>query len=685
MVTDVNGADIPLTPIFSAAMNSYLASVENAVAMVIVLPTTSDENAQIQFMGANDLELTDADSGKSDFQANVAVGANTFKVRVTAEDAETIETYSVTIDRALARPAQVTGVGVDPYIEALDVSWDTVEIADEYMVQWKWGDQDFESGGDREQVVNGGGTHSMIQNLTPGMEYTLRVIAFRTNVGAGPPSSEVKGIPLALSSDALLSNLRVTETNGTAVPLTPSTFSSTVTSYSASVAHSVATVKILPTTSDANAQIQYLDANNLELSDANSGTTDFDANLAVGSNTFKVKITAENGTDTETYTLTLRRAIAPPDKVTGIRVLAGPEALIVLWEAVSDADGYKVQWKSGKEAFESGGDREAVIDSGATEIHTILNLVVGTEYTVRLIATRTGANDGQPSREEKGTPYARSVRSDQTGSNSNDGGDSNTGGALTDLEVTDPDDAEVTLSPTFSTNRGSYTASVANTVTWVTFKPTLRDSNATLVYEDGSNQPLTDADGNRGDFQVNLAEGANTVKLRVTPSGETTAETYTVVITRAAANIVQDNNAPTFSSGTATREFAEDVGDGTRTGVDVGAPVTADDTDNDTLSYTLEGTDEALFGIGSSDGQISSRSGINYDRESDSSYSVTVKADDGRGGSDTIAVTINLTNAEEEAADAECADRYGGVGQHDQRFGDVDAADEHGSPVDHEL
>ena len=648
MVTDVNGANIPLTPIFSAAMNSYSASVANAVAMVTVLPTTSDESAQIQFMGANDLELTDADSGKSDFQANVAVGANTYKVSVTAEDGETIATYSVTLDRALARPDQVTGVGVDPYIEALDVSWDAVEIADKYMVQWKWGEQDFESGGDREHVVNGGGTQSMIQNLTPGMEYTLRVIAFRNNVGEGPPSDEVKGTPLSLSSDAKLGNLRVTETDGTAITLSPSTFSSTVTSYSASVANSVATVKILPTTSDANAQIQYLDANNLELSDANSGTTDFDANLAVGSNTFKVKITAENGSDTETYTLTLRRAIAPPDKVTGIRVLAGPEALIVLWEAVSNADGYRVQWKSGKEAFESGGDREAIIDSGSTEIHTILNLVVGTEYTVRLIATRTGANDGQPSREEKGTPYARSVRSDQTGSNSNDGGDSNTGGALTDLEVTDPDDAEVTLSPTFSTNRGSYTASVANTVTWVTFKPTLRDSNATLVYEDGSNQPLTDADGNRGDFQVNLAEGANTVKLRVTPSGETTAETYTVVITRAAANIVQDNNAPTFSSGTATREFAEDVGDGTRTGVDVGAPVTADDTDNDTLSYTLEGTDEALFGIGSSDGQISSRSGINYDRESDSSYSVTVKADDGRGGSDTIAVTISLTNAEEK-------------------------------------
>ena len=108
------------------------------------------------------------------------------------------------------------------------------------------------------------------------------------------------------------------------------------------------------------------------------------------------------------------------------------------------------------------------------------------------------------------------------------------------------------------------------------------------------------------------------------------------------------NIAPTFSSSTATREFEEDVADGTRTGVDVGAPVTADDTDNGSLTYTLEGTDAALFDIGSSSGQISTLSGTNYDHEADSSYSVTVKADDGRGGTDTIAVTITVTDVEEK-------------------------------------
>ena len=649
-VFDPDGKEVALTPMFSPGTTGYEASVENAVAWITMDYTTGDANAQVQYLDAADMVLADADAGRSGFQANLAVGANTIKVRVTAEDGVAMQTYAVTVTRALAAPGQVIGVEVEPYVEALEVSWDPVENADKYMVQWKWGDHDFEGGGDREQVTNGGSTVSMIQNLEGGMEYTLRVIAFRTNVGMGPPSDEVKGVPLSLSSDAALGNLRVTETDGTAIALSPM-FSSTVTGYSASVAHAVSRVTILPTTSHANAQIRYLDANEMELDDADDGIDDFQADLAVGANTVKVKITAEDDLATATYTLTLTRSIAPADQPTNLRVLAAPEALIALWDAVDGADGYKLQWKSGEEDYESGGDREAVIDDGTDTIYTILYLVAGTEYTLRLIATKTGAADSLPSNEAKGTPYAREVRSDPPNTDTDDddgGGNTNTGGALTDLEVTDPSDVEVTLSPAFSTNTRSYTASVVNTVTWVTFKPTLRDPNATLVYEDGANQALTDANATEDDLQVNLDEGANTVRLRVTPSGETAADTYTVVITRAPANVVHDNSAPTFSAGTATREFAEDMGDATRTGVDIGAPVTADDDDNDPLIYTLEGTDESQFAIVSATGQIRSRTGVNYDRESDASYSVTVKADDSNGGTDTIAVTINLTDVEEK-------------------------------------
>ena len=105
-----------------------------------------------------------------------------------------------------------------------------------------------------------------------------------------------------------------------------------------------------------------------------------------------------------------------------------------------------------------------------------------------------------------------------------------------------------------------------------------------------------------------------------------------------------------FATDTASRSFTETVGDAAvSTAGNVGAVVTATDTDTgDTLTYSLEGTDAAKFGIVSGSGQIRTKVGENYDREAKDSYSVTVKADDGNGGSDTIAVTINVDNAEEK-------------------------------------
>ena len=100
------------------------------------------------------------------------------------------------------------------------------------------------------------------------------------------------------------------------------------------------------------------------------------------------------------------------------------------------------------------------------------------------------------------------------------------------------------------------------------------------------------------------------------------------------------NTAPTFANPTATRSVPENSPASTH----VGAPVTATDGDNDPLTYTLEGTAANSFEIVSTSGQIRTAAGVTYDRETQSSYAVTVKADDGNGGTDTIAVTITLTN-----------------------------------------
>ena len=68
-----------------------------------------------------------------------------------------------------------------------------------------------------------------------------------------------------------------------------------------------------------------------------------------------------------------------------------PQTVTVNWTAVYNATGYNVQWKSGDEGYNNS-NRRFVVDSGSTTSHTIPNLTNGTEYTIRVIATRTGAN-----------------------------------------------------------------------------------------------------------------------------------------------------------------------------------------------------------------------------------------------------------------------------------------------------
>ena len=104
------------------------------------------------------------------------------------------------------------------------------------------------------------------------------------------------------------------------------------------------------------------------------------------------------------------------------------------------------------------------------------------------------------------------------------------------------------------------------------------------------------------------------------------------------------NQAPRFNEGTrTTRSFNENT-TGTN---DIGNPVTATDNDGGTLEYDLAGTDAGSFDIDASDGQLSTRSGQTWDYEDQARYEVTVRVEDGQGGSNTIEVTINLIDQQE--------------------------------------
>ena len=219
------------------------------------------------------------------------------------------------------------------------------------------------------------------------------------------------------------------------------------------------------------------------------------------------------------------------------------------------------------------------------------------------------------------------------------GGTTSSDATLSALALEDAsDDTAITISPAFVSGTTSYTASVDNGVDVITIDPTVNESNATVEYLDSSDTEIADADSGKAGRQVSLAEGANTIKVKVTAQDTTTTNTYTVVVTRAAST----NNAPVFGSST----VALDLEENTVADQDVGAAVAATDADNDTLAYTLGGAGMASFGIDGTTGQIRTISGVSYDHEARPSYTVTVTASDGTDSA-VADVTISITDVDE--------------------------------------
>ena len=93
----VSGAT--LSPAFDAATTTYHAVVANSVTQVTITETTSETTATVEYLDDSDATLTDADTMTAGLQVNLSVGSNIVKVKVTAPDTTTTETYTVNVFR----------------------------------------------------------------------------------------------------------------------------------------------------------------------------------------------------------------------------------------------------------------------------------------------------------------------------------------------------------------------------------------------------------------------------------------------------------------------------------------------------------------------------------------------------------------------------------------------------------
>ena len=108
--------------------------------------------------------------------------------------------------------------------------------------------------------------------------------------------------------------------------------------------------------------------------------------------------------------------------------------------------------------------------------------------------------------------------------------------------------------------------------------------------------------------------------------------------------VTQANRAPAFGSATYSFSIAEDAS----TGAAVGS-VSATDADGDGITYSIEsGNGDGEFAIDGSTGAITTAGAL--DHGTTPSYTLTVQADDGEGGTDTATVNVTVTEVDESTA-----------------------------------
>ena len=297
---------------------------------------------------------------------------------------------------------------VEPGNGQLVVSWTAVDNATGYKVQWKSGVEVYNTG-NRQAVISSGTTTShTIPNLSNGTEYTVRVSATRTGANEGPASDEVMETPVMPTAPGVTVSetaLTVVEEDGTGDSYTVVLDTEPTANVVVTVAgHAGTDVTPDPATLTFTT-VNWETAQTVTVTAGDDGDTADDTVALTHS-------AASADTDYQGITIAVVTMTVPDNdtaQVTGVMVEPGNGQLVVSWTAVDNATGYEVQWKSGVEVYNTG-NRQAVISSGTTTSHTIPNLSNGTEYTVRVSATRTGANEGPASGEVMETPVMPTTR-----------------------------------------------------------------------------------------------------------------------------------------------------------------------------------------------------------------------------------------------------------------------------------
>ena len=570
--------DLTLTPTFATATTSYAASVGNDIVgndidRITVAPETTDDGATVAYLDENDAEIGDADGNTEGHQVALDVGANTIKVKVTAADDATTQTYTVVVTRQTQAQTgswsatliagtfgNVVGChlifgGINP---AMDCASSSVLSDDEfthdgttYTIQIL-------------QVTTNEGEASLLINVTPSWtnsaaELTLTVdgtpFAFNDGSGGGPSWSwSDTGLSWTVGQSVSLS---LTASATTAPPTSPTSLSATANGETqidlswtapADDGGSAITGYKIEWSADGSDPWAALrdDTESTDTTYADTGLTAGTTRhyrvsainsmgaagtaSSVASTTTDVPVTVtvpdtlsvlENDTLVEIAVTATTGINAPPPRPFEIQLVTADGTAIAREDylPLTLTLGFAVDDFSAKEI-------DGVFRWQATRLFLVsLSLpdaIIEDDETLTMTLIRP---EGLSPSIVLGTPKTLTVTI-----LNDDGIDATLSGLVLNDGTND-----LTLAPTFATDTTSYTASVANDIDQITVTPETNDDSATVAYLDENDAEITDADGNTEGHQVALDVGANTIKVEVTAADDMTTQTYTLTVIRAEA------------------------------------------------------------------------------------------------------------------------------------------------------
>jgi len=292
----------------------------------------------------------------------------------------------------------------------------------------------------------------------------------------------------AVSAVATLSDLKLS--SGALAP----DFNDGTTNYAANVLNSTASITVTPTATDEHATIKVNGAT------VASGAASVPIELKVGPNTITTVVTAQDGSTTQTYTVTLTRAASTDASLSSLTISNGTLAPVFASgtlnysAAVANSVSFLTVTPTRNDPNATITVNGAAVASGTASAAITLN--VGPN----IISTLVIAQDGT-TKETYSITVTRAASSDAT---------------LADLRV-----SEGTLSPAFTTGTTAYADTVSNSVFSITVTPTANDRNATITVNGN-----TVVSGTSG--AIPLMAGENTITVVVTAQDGVTTDTYTV-------------------------------------------------------------------------------------------------------------------------------------------------------------